>query len=366
MKATGIIFSNIYDGAMGELTKKRASASLPIGGRYRLIDFMLSNMVNSGITSVGVLTKYNYRSLLDHLGSGSEWDLNRKNGGLYILPPFTSGDSAEPRGKFEAMYNAIPFLNRIKTDYVVMCDATVLCRIDFEKVVEEHILSGADITVVAKKENKKYNCDENEISFELSEGKISEIFVGRRTKEENPVGMGIYVMSRTRLIKEVEDYVSKGRYGFEKDFIQAEFIAKNIKVNLINFDGIVLRNKNIESYYKNNLKLMENKVRKEFFGQNLPIYTKIRYEVPTMYGENCRVDDCFVADGCRILGEAENSVIFRDVILEEGVKVKNCVIMQGAKILKNAKIENAIIEKNVVVNEKETYKGASNSPVIIK
>ena len=366
MKATGIIFSNIYDGAMGELTKKRASASLPIGGRYRLIDFMLSNMVNSGITSVGVLTKYNYRSLLDHLGSGSEWDLNRKNGGLYILPPFTSGDTGEPRGKFEAMYNAIPFLNRIKTDYVVMCDATVLCRIDMEKVVEEHIESGADITVVAKKENKKYICDENDVSFEVTSGKVAEIFVGRRTNEDNPVSMGIYVMERKSLIKAVEDYVSKGRFSFEKDFLQAEFIACSISVNLITFDGTVLRNKNIESYFKNNLKLMENKVRKEFFGQNLPIYTKVRYEVPTMYGENCRVDDCFVADGCRISGDAENSVIFRDVILEEGAQIKNCVIMQGAKILKGAKIENAIVEKNVTVNEKEEFKGASNSPVIIK
>lgn len=366
MKATGIIFSNIYDGAMGELTKKRAAASLPIGGRYRLIDFMLSNMVNSGITSVGVLTKYNYRSLLDHLGSGKEWDLNRKNGGLYILPPFTSGDTGEPRGKFEAMYNAIPFLNRIKTDYVVMCDATVLCRIDFEKIVDEHIKSGADVTAISNIEKKNYKCDENDVSFELSEGEVKEIYIGRRTNENNPVSMGIYVMERMRLIKYVEDYISKGRYSFERDFLQAEFIAGNLSLNLISFDGIVLRNKNIESYFKNNLKLMESKVRKEIFGGEYPIYTKVRYEVPTMYGENCSVDDCFVADGCRISGTAENSVIFRDVVLEEGAKVKNCVIMQGARILKNAELENAIVEKNVTVNEKESYKGALNSPVIIK
>ena len=135
MKATGIIFSNIYDNFMGELTSKRSVASLPFGGRYRLIDFMLSNLVNSGVFSVGVLTKYNYRSLLDHIGNGSEWDLNRKNGGLFILPPFTSGNFAESRGKFEAMYNAIPFLKRVKSDYVILCDSSVVCMIDFEKII---------------------------------------------------------------------------------------------------------------------------------------------------------------------------------------------------------------------------------------
>lgn len=366
MRATGIIFSNSYDGAMGELTKKRASASLPIGGRYRIIDFMLSNMVNSGVVSVGVLTKYNYRSLLDHLGSGSEWDLNRKNGGLFILPPFISGDLAEPRGKFEAMYNAIPFLNRVKTDYVILCDATVVCKIDFEKVIEEHISSGADVTVVAKKESEKYKCDQQDVSFEFDGDVLKEISVGYIANANNPVSMGIYIIERTRLIEEVEEYVSRGRYSFERDFLQAGFIEGKLKVQVCEYSGIVLRNRDVESYFKNNLKLMEDKVRKEFFSSESPVYTKIRYEVPTLYGDKCNVNDCFVADGCRIFGEAENSVIFRDVVLEEGAKVKNCVIMQGAKISAGVDIENAIIEKNTVVDGGESFKGAREFPVIIR
>ena len=366
MKATGIIFSNIYDGAMGALTKKRATASLPIGGRYRLIDFMLSNMANSGIISVGVLTKYNYRSLLDHLGSGSEWDLNRKNGGLFILPPFTSGDLAEPRGKFEAMYNAIPFLNRVKTDYVVLCDASVVCKIDFDKVIEEHINSGADVSVVANRESSGYRCDEHDVSFEFGNEKLTEISVGHRSDKSNLMSMGIYVLERTKLIEAAEEFVSKGRYNFERDYRKAGFLNGNIIVAVQEFYGIVLRNRDIESYFKNNLRLMENKVHKEFFGNDLPVYTKVRYEVPTMYGDSCNVNDCFVADGCRICGEAENSVIFRDVILEEGARVKNCVIMQGAKISAGADIENAIIEKNTVISGDESFKGAANSPVIVR
>jgi len=366
VKTTGIIFSNIYDNAMGELTKKRASASLPIGGRYRLIDFMLSNMVNSGIVSVGVLTKYNYRSLLDHLGSGSEWDLNRINGGLFILPPFTSGDQSEPRGKFEAMYNAIPFLNRVKTDYVILCDACVICKIDFDKVIEEHIASGADITVVANRENREFKMGEQDVSFEFANEKLKDIFIGHRPSEENPVSMGICVIGRERLVKEVENYVSKGRYSFEKDFMQPEFVEGNLKVGVYEFNGTVLRNRDISSYFKNNLKLMEDKIRKEFFSLNQPVYTKVRYEVPSVYGEECVVNDCFIADGCKILGEAENSVLFRDVILEKGAKVKNCVVMQGAKIFTGADIENAIIEKNTVINANEKYKGGINSPVIVR
>ncbi len=365
MKATGIIFSNIYDSVMGELTKKRAVASLPIGGRYRLIDFMLSNMANSGIYSVGVLTKYNYRSLLDHLGSGSEWDLNRKNGGLFILPPFTSGDLAEPRGKFEAMYNAIPFLNRVKTDYVILCDASVVCKVDFEKILDNHIASGVDITAVASVE-KDYKCDEKDVTFEISGDKINEISIGYRSKKNCPVSMGIYVIKRSQLIEAAEEFVSKGRYSFEKDYMQAGFLSGELKVNLYLFDGIVLRNRNIESYFKNNIRLMEEKVRKEIFSREMPVYTKVRYEVPTLYGEMCNVNDCFVADGCKILGEAENSVIFRDVVLEEGARVKNCIIMQGVKVSKGADIENAIVEKNTVVNENEIFRGAENSPVIVR
>ncbi len=365
MKATGIIFTNIYDNFMGDLTRKRSVASLPFGGRYRLIDFMLSNLVNSGVFSVGVLTKYNYRSLLDHLGSGSEWDLDRKNGGLFILPPFTSGNFAEPRGKFEAMYNAIPFLNRVKSDYVILCDASVVCMIDFDKVLEEHISSGADVTAVANIEGDYY-CDKKDVCFEVEDGKLIEISVGYRRKKNNPVSMGIYILERKKLIDAAEEFICKGRYSFEKDYLQTCFINNKIKINISMFDGIVFRTRNVESYFKNNLRLIEDNVRKEFFNRRSPVYTKVRYETPTLYSETSKVNDCFVADGCRISGMAENSVIFRDVVLEEGAKVKNCVIMQGVKISKNANIKNAIIEKNTFIGEGEVFCGADNSPVIVK
>lgn len=366
MKITGIIFSNTKDIAMGELTRKRATASLPIGGRYRLIDFMLSNLVNSGIHSVGVLTKYNYRSLLDHLGSGSEWDLDRKNGGLFILPPFTSVDQISQWGSLEAMYNAIPFLKRVNSEFVILCDASVVCKINFDEVVEHHVESGKDVTIVVKSESEDYKCDKDDIAVETKDGEVKEIFVGLRGSANNPVGTGIYVMARDMLTNVVETYVSKGRYNFEKDFLQSEFVSRNISVSIFEFSGTVLRNKDPESYFKNNLMLMSPDIRNEFFGSELPIFTKVRNEVPTIYGERSDVSDCFVADGCRISGKAKNSVIFRDVTLEEGASVQNCIIMQGSKICSGARVKNAIVEKNTFVSGDAFFSGAENSPVIVK
>ncbi|MFA7637150.1 MAG: glucose-1-phosphate adenylyltransferase subunit GlgD [Monoglobales bacterium] len=351
---------------MGELTKERATASLPIGGRYRLIDFMLSNMANSGIISVGVLTKYNYSSLLDHLGSGSEWDLNRKNGGLFILPPFTSGNLSEPRGKIEAMYSAIPFLSRLQTDYVIMCDASVVCKIDFNKVLEQHVQSGADITAVANREEDDYSCDGQDVSFEFSGETLKDVFIGQREDKSSLMSMGIYVLERERLIKLVEEFMSKERYNLEKDFIQDGFINRGLKINVYEAKGTVLRNRSIESYYKNNLRIMENSVRREFFGSDLPVYTRVRDEIPTMYGDGCDVNDCFVADECKIFGKAENSVFCRNVILEAGAQVKNCIIMQGAKISAGVQIENAIVEKNTCLSSGVSFIGAPNSPVIVQ
>ena len=176
MKMSGIIFSNIYDNAMGELTMHRTAASMPFGGRYRFIDFVLSNMVNSGVNNIGVITKYNYQSLMDHLGGGSEWDLNRKNASLFILPPFGTGVTNVYRGNLEALSNAVTFLNTTKPDYVLMCDTTVICNIDYDLALQAHVESGADVTVIANSAIKTYECDSSDLVITADEqGKVKDI-----------------------------------------------------------------------------------------------------------------------------------------------------------------------------------------------
>ncbi|MBE7038045.1 MAG: glucose-1-phosphate adenylyltransferase subunit GlgD [Ruminococcaceae bacterium] len=365
MKMTGIIFSNIYDNTLGELTKKRTVASVPFGGRYRQIDFVLSNMVNSNITKVGVITKYHYQSLMDHLGSAGAWDLDRKNGGLYIIPPFANMSTEIYRGKLEALYGALSFLKKAGSDYVVLCDSVVICNIDFEKVLESHIKSGADVTCVANKEAENMK-EESKLLLKIDDnGFAKDITINCIPEDDDYAGMGMFIMEREKLVEVVEKSVAHGFYHFEKDYLQYEFNQGNLSVNVYKFNDVVLKNSSVASYFKNNFKLLDYDVRKSIFNPRAPIYTKVRDEAPTYYGEGSKADDCLIADGCKIMGEAENSVIFRDVVIEKGAKVKNAIIMQGSKIGKDSVIENVIIDKDVEVGMGRTLIGASISPLII-
>ncbi len=364
-RLSGIIFSNIYDGALGELTARRTVASLPFGGRYRQIDFVLSSMVNSNITSVGVITKYNYESLMDHLGSCEEWDLNRKNGGLYIIPPFASGRSDVYHGKLEALHTALNFLKAQSTEYIVLSDTITICNVDYGEVLADHIASGKDITVIASK--PRSGSSSYPVVFEVNgDNSAKSITINCPATEGALVGIGMFIMEREALINVVEECVSAGFYHFEKDFMQKYFNEGRLTVNVYSFEGTVLRNRDIATYLKNNLLLTDEEVHTGLFRPSAPIYTKVRDEIPTYYGEGSTVNECIVADGCVIRGELEHSVLFRDVKVEEGAKVIGSVIMQGTKIGKGAYIENAIIDKNVTVTEGARLIGAKHSPVIIR
>ncbi len=364
-RLSGIIFSNIYDGALGDLTANRTVASLPFGGRYRQIDFVLSNMVNSNITSVGVITKYNYESLMDHLGSCEEWDLNRKSGGLYIIPPFAFGRSDVYHGKLEALHTALNFLKSQNTEYIVLSDTITICNIDYREVLTNHIKSGRDITAIASK--PRSGADSYPAVFEVDDdGSAKSITINCAAGENSLVGIGMFIMEREALIKVVTECVSAGFYHFEKDFLQKYFNEDKITVNVYTFEETVLRNRDIATYLKNNILLTDEEIRGNLFKSSAPVYTKVRDEIPTYYGEGSVANECIVADGCVIGGELENSVLFRDVKVEEGAKVIGSVVMQGSKIGKNAYIENAIIDKNVTVTEGTRLIGAKHSPVIIK
>lgn len=366
MKMCGIVFSNIYDSTMGELTAHRTVASMPFGGRYRFIDFVLSNMVNSGVYNIGVITKYNYQSLMDHLGTGSEWDLGRKNANLYILPPFSTGVSNVYRGNLEALNNAMSFLNATKPDYVLMCDTTVICNIDYDDALQSHIKSGADVTVIANKEIKAYECDSNDFVITADEnGTVNDLAIGYMLDGKPLIGMGMFIIARKTLINIIESYVSRGRYSFEKDYLLSRFVDGQVKINAYEFKGTVLRNHNTLSYFKNNFEIMNEDVRNDIFKSETPIYTKVRDEAPSYYHDGCQVKECTVADGCNIYGKVENSVLFRDVVIEKGATVRNSIIMQGSRVGAGANVNYAIIDKNVTVTPAAELMGASSVPVIV-
>ena len=365
MKVMGIIFSNIYDSSLGELTNHRTVASLPFGGRYRQIDFALSNMSNSGIYNIGIITKHNYRSLMDHLGNCGAWDLNRKNEGVVFLPPFAQGNMGSVyKGKLEALYSAKQFIDNPAYDYVVVCDATVLCNVDFKKIVKQHIQSENDVTVIscAKNDEKTYPL----VLKADDKDRVTEMRIDASCEDCNCVGMGMFVISRRLLVDAITDTYSKGYVHFERDFLQRRFNENNIKLGVYRFDGTVLFNGDVESYYENNMALLNKDVRDGIFLKDTPIYTKVRDEAPTYYEEGSKASNCLIADGCVMRGTAEDSVIFREVVIEKDACVKSSIIMQGAKIGVGAKLECVILDKNVTVTDGASLKGTPRHPVIIK
>ena len=366
MKAMGIIFANIYDSSLGELTNKRTIASLPYGGRYRQIDFTLSNMSNSGIRHIGVITKYNYQSLMNHIGSGQEWDLDLEEGGLEYLTPFALGHNGSYRGKLEALNSAMVFLENSLEEYVILADSNVLCNIDLEKVLERHVASGKDITVVVK-EGIANGTKQLDLGIRLDEqGQLADVAVDYCAGPEYLASMCIFVISRELLIYFVKESVARSRYRFERDFLLKQFNDKNLTVGVYSFEGVAMFNESTLEYYRNNLALTDYDTRHNLFRTDRNIYTKVRDRVPTTYGENAQIGDCIVADGCQLDGEAEHSVFFRQVRLGEGAQVKNCVIMNDCSIGAGAELYCAILDKDVVVRPGVRLIGTPENPKIVK
>ncbi len=365
MKVTGLIFSGMYNDGLDNLTRNRTVASLPFGGRYRQIDFVLSNMVNSGIESIGVITKYNYQSLMDHLGSCQDWDLNRKRGGLTILPPFASSSSGGYRGKIEELRAALPFLRKHEDDYVVLSDTDTICNIDIRKVIDSHVASGKDITIVVSPATENES-NISELVIEKSNDAVSTIYLNYAAQKGQYSSIGMYVISRELLINKVSELAARGFYHLERDFIQQEFNHGELKVGTYTHDGLIMKNRNIAEYFENSLSMKDVNVRAEIFRPEAPIYTTVRDEVPTYYGENSEVTDCTVADGCKIDGKVDNSVLFRKVVIEKNAVVRNSVIMASCVIKEGAVVENAIIDKEATISSLRRIVGAPTSPMIVQ
>lgn len=366
MRTLGIVFSNIYDSSLGELTNNRTVASLPFGGRYRQIDFVLSNMSKSGIHNIGVITKYNYRSLMDHLGSCADWDLNRKNAGLTILPPFSSGNTIVYKGKMEALYSAAHFIDNEKFEYVVLSDSNVLCTIDYKPAIEKHITSGADVTIITAGDHADRKEKHHLVVKADKKGKAKEILIDAPYQKGSYVGVGMFIIKRDLLVKAINECYSKGLVHFERDLIQRGFNEDKLTINVYEYDGIVLRNDNVQSYYNNNMLLLNKRIRDGLFNANNPLYTKVRDEIPSKYNLGSKVNNCLIADGCEISGEVQDSIVFRGVKIEKGAVVKNCIIMQGTTVSKDANLDCVILDKNVTVKENVSLKGTKEHAVIIK
>jgi len=359
----GILFSNIHDNELKDLTINRTTASVPYGGRYRLVDFILSNLVNAGIFNVAIITKANYHSLMDHLETGKAWDLNRKNGGLSIFPPFACNSlKSVYRGKLEALIGIRKFLENAKQEYIVLADCNVVCSLDIKEIINKHIESSADITIVY------HNCkriSENDLVLKLDKNScVYDISIAIKDGyETSNIGLGIYIVKRDLLVKIVEDAYTHGNIDFEREYLQKNI--DSIKICGYENKGYSVAINSIGEYYRANMALLNKVVRKELFYKNGNIYTKVKDTVPTKYGLNAVVKNSLIADGAIIEGTVENSIIFRGVKIAEGACVKNSIIMQSTIIEKNASLDYVITDKNVKITDGLILTGAESYPAVI-
>lgn len=371
MIAAGLIFSNIHDQSIPEMTRRRTMASIPFGCRYRLIDFALSNMVNSDITNVGVITHYNYQSLMDHIGNGKDWDLARRSGGIKLLPPYVTAYENSAAGKLyesrlEALMGSANFINRCGADYLVLSDCDVIMNIDLSAVIEDHIRSGAYITLVSKRVDVKNSMFEKDVDVLTTDesGRVTEISYTMPKRGQCNVNTNLMVISREDLRTIVSDSIAHGYKSFTRDII-----AKQLKKKLIRaytFDGFCACISSLANYFSTSMMLLEDDVRRDLFSTpDRKIFTKIRNSAPTKYAKDVTVSNSMIADGCVIEGTVENSIIFRGVHVGKGSVVKNCILLQDTYVGSKVNLNCVIADKNVVIKDGRNLSGYETMPFFI-
>ena len=368
-EALGIIFPNSYDSLVPELVTERLMASIPFASRYRLCDFVISGMARAGISNISLIARENYLSLMDHLGSGREWDLARKKGGLNIVPPFAQKTVKIYNGRVEALESIKGFLLSQKEKYVVMSDANFAANIDFRDLLQKHRKSGADITVVYRKQEipetfKKPLGTNHDLyyCFDMEGNRVKHLFVNAKRDGEVNFSMNIYILERELLIRLIDEAFVLGFTCFERDVIAPQIDTLDVQGYC--YDGYVAFIHDMKSYFDENMRLLEDENLKGLFGPG-QIYTKIRDDNPTRYIKGAKVSNIMAADGCVIEGEVENSVLFRGVKVKKGAKVKNCVLMQDTVIEEGASVEYVITDKNVTVGAGKNLVGTETFQVYV-
>lgn len=362
--AMGIIFPNMHGEQISSLTGKRTMASVPVAGRYRMIDFALSAMTNAGVQKVGVVVRDNYQSLMDHIGNGREWDLSRKRDGVTIFPPYGGGGSAY-HSRIEALHNILPYLEDSREELVIMTDCDVLCNVDYDELVEKHVASGADVTILYNREPMTDSLAASNVTLTMeADGRVTELLINDYRLGKRDFSMNLYVMSRELLAEIVKDAYSRNYTLFERDVLARGL--KVMKVMGCEYTGYCSRISDMKSYFDANMALIDKENLKKLFLQERPVYTKVRDEAPVRYAIGCKVNNAILGDGCQLYGEVENCVLFRGVKIGKGAKVKNCILMQNTIVEENASMEYVICDKEVVIGESKTLSGSEKYPVFIE
>ena len=357
----GIINLQEYNSLIRELTDRRVVESLPFAGRYRLIDFALSSMVNSGIQNVGIMLPDKPRSVLDHLRSGKDWDLARRHDGLFYLPT-PHDEESRRRGDLKNFYYNLDFFEHSSQKYVLLAGGSFVYNINFNELLRFHQNTNADITMVYYTAAQEA-AGRSTVIETAENGLVEDIAEKPAIYDGSKVSMDVFLMEKRIFVEMI-------RYSYEhggQDLLLDGIIRRADEYNIYAYehDGYVAHVDSTASYYKANMDILEPSVWEELFMGENSIYTKVKDEVPVQYKDTAVVKNSLIANGCIIRGEVENSILFRGVTIEKGVKVKNSIIMQKCDVQENSLLENVICDKNVVITKEKWLKGAQNYPLIV-
>ena len=360
----GIIFSYEKRNNLRELGEIRAASSIPFGGRYRAVDFALSNLVNAGVTDVGIVLHGPYQSLLDHLGTGKDWDLSRKRGGLKVLPLFDYkkkwGGKSAFRGKMDALADVRSYLDTIRQDYVVMMEGDLVVNLPLSDIYENHIKSGADITVVCGNDSFE---TENGTYFEIDhEGRVTDVLYHLHAPRGYR-GLEVYVLSVQLLKDLVDDCNSRDEYSWRRDVLQAKKDPLHLHAYIWN--GFAAQIRSVQEYYDRSMQLLDPAIRRDLFCPERPIRAKGADKSSSYIGPEGHCHNSLVADGCNIEGTVENSILFPGVVVEAGARVRNCVLFKDTAVRRNAELAYIIADKSVEVLPDRTLMGHSSYPIVL-
>lgn len=357
----GLIFANTNEDAVSQLTAKRTMASVPFGGKYRLIDFPLSNMSNSGINNVGVIASSNYFSLMDHIGSGSAWDLSKRKSGITVLPPF-SGKSFD--NAIETLANLHGYIEHGSEEEVLICHTNAVANIDYQKMYYQHKKTGADVTFLYQYQDISNNKNFPMVADLDEDNRIKKLQIKPPILGDCNLITGSILIKKELLMSVVRECISTNNTSYRKLFL--DFDLKKYKVYGYEHKGYVKTICSMQDYYSISMDLMNPEVRADLFNPENPIFTKVRDDRPSRYGFDCKVKGSLIAQGCIINGEVENCIISKGVYIGNNTKVKNCIIMQDSVIGDNATISNVIIDKDCNIAAEQQLMGAPNYPVYIE
>ncbi len=362
----GIIYTGEADSQLRELTSMRAVAAVPVAGRYRLIDFALSSMVSSGIRNVGVILQRNYSSLMEHLGSGREWDLHGKRGGLTLLPPFMTRDNVGVYGGLlDALRSNMNYLRRSNERYAVVTDTHMLYTADFDSMVHAHAESGADITLLYTRESDVRRNGTGRYINVSANGRVTDIEANPSIPHYPNTYMEAFVIRRELLIDLVSRAVAHGQHHLVREALMEGLKDGSLKIGAWECPGKVWNIDSVPAYFNCNMDMLSAETRRGLFYGDTAVLTRLRDEMPARYLDGGLAVNSLVADGCVIEGKVENSILFRGVRVEKGAEIKGCVVMEDGIIMKKAVLENCILDKQVTVLENTRLTGARNYPVVI-